>query len=66
MLRGPDTCTDTRGVCCRDGQQIIDPFALGNPTLWLLVLHNVGPMAGFLIAGLVMFGRTSRPKLRLK
>ncbi|KAL2916348.1 hypothetical protein HK105_204104 [Polyrhizophydium stewartii] len=59
-------CTDTRGVCYRDGQQVLDTFVLSSPGMWVSVGQNLAIMAVLLALGFLMFSRTSQPKLRLK
>ncbi|KAJ3310431.1 ATP-binding cassette sub- G member 2 [Boothiomyces sp. JEL0838] len=59
-------CSDPKKICYKDGQMIVDTFALGNPKIMADIWCNILLCAGFaLIAGFV-FERTSRPIIRLE
>ncbi|KAH6562521.1 hypothetical protein BASA62_009057 [Batrachochytrium salamandrivorans] len=59
-----DPCAPGR-TCYATGEDVIREFSLGNPSLWVCVIINVGISVVFLIAGYFMFDRTSRPLLKL-
>ncbi|KAI8927875.1 P-loop containing nucleoside triphosphate hydrolase protein [Entophlyctis helioformis] len=58
-------CPNPNAVCYRDGQQVIDTLALGSPSLWASVAHNIGLAVFLLVLGYIMFERTSKPLMRL-
>ncbi|KAJ3322919.1 ATP-binding cassette sub- G member 2 [Boothiomyces sp. JEL0866] len=59
-------CSDPKKICYRDGQMIVDTFALGNPKIFADIWCNIFLCIGFVLIAGVVFERTSRPILRLK
>jgi ABC-type multidrug transport system ATPase subunit/ABC-type multidrug transport system permease subunit len=52
--------------CFNSGVDVVNIYSLNNPTLWVCVFVNLGFALLYMIAGMAVFARTSRPLMRLK
>jgi ABC-type multidrug transport system ATPase subunit/ABC-type multidrug transport system permease subunit len=52
--------------CFKNGLDVVSTYSLNNPSLWSTIAINVGFAFFYLVVGMLIFSRTSRPLMRLK
>jgi hypothetical protein len=65
FLGATTTCVEGR-VCYSNGDMVVETFSLKYPRFWESLILNFALMIGFLLIGLVVYHRTSRPVMKLK
>jgi ABC-type multidrug transport system permease subunit len=52
--------------CFTSGVDVVNIYALNNPSMWTCIFINLGFSLGYMFLGMIVFARTSRPLMRLK